>query len=319
MKVKYLFKGFIKSVPGIELIYRFNRSTGGTDNSRYCYSVWLRHLILAYQNGLNFIPENVVELGPGDSLGTGFAALISGANKYYAIDVKKYGNAQLNLKIFNELVLLFKQKTPVPNETEFPHIKPRLNDYNFPDYLLTDELLKEALSIERISKIRSEIASLDNPVSTRNENKYIIYLTPSDNEKEIKKGSINMIFSQAVLQHIDDLEITYKNMSQWIEPGGLMSHTIDFKSMGSSGKWYGHWEYSDFEWKIVRGRKKFYINRAPYSIHAHLMKINNFKIICEIKTFSEPINNKRMLAKQFKQLSEEDLSTSNLFIQAKKI
>lgn len=179
--------------------------------------------------------------------------------------------------------------------------------------------MKDTMNNERISKIRSEIASLDNPHSTVNENKYIIYITLSDAEKEIKKGAINMIFSQAVLQHVDKLEIIYKNMSQWIEPGGFMSHTIDFKSMGSSDKWYGHWEYSDIEWKIIRGRKKFYINRAPYSAHVHLMGKNNFKIICTIKTFGKSVKNKKLLSKQFRQLSMEDLSTSGVFIQSKKL
>lgn len=136
MKAKYLFKGLIKSLPGIELIYQFNRSTGGTINARYCYSIWLRHLILAYQNGLDSNPEQIVELGPGDSLGTGFAALISGVKKYYAIDVKKYGNALNNLKIFDELILLFNKKSAIPDNIEFPQMKPLLSDYSFPEGIL---------------------------------------------------------------------------------------------------------------------------------------------------------------------------------------
>ena len=49
-----------------------------------------------------------------------------------------------------------------------------------------------------------------------------------------------MVFYQAVLQHIDDLEETYKKIAQWLKPNGLMSHNIDFKSMGSADNWYGH-------------------------------------------------------------------------------
>lgn len=49
----YLLKGIIKSMTGIELIYQFNESTGGTINARYCYSIWLRHLLFAYHNAFN--------------------------------------------------------------------------------------------------------------------------------------------------------------------------------------------------------------------------------------------------------------------------
>jgi hypothetical protein len=44
----------------------------GTEG-RYCYSVWLRHLVSAAANGLNCSPKAVAELGPGDSLVWGSA------------------------------------------------------------------------------------------------------------------------------------------------------------------------------------------------------------------------------------------------------
>ena len=74
MKVKHLIKGVVKSLPGIDIVYNFHQNTGGTDSVRYCYSVWLRHLVLAYENGYKKIPERVAELGPGDSLGIGLSA-----------------------------------------------------------------------------------------------------------------------------------------------------------------------------------------------------------------------------------------------------
>lgn len=42
---------------------------------------------MAYKNGLPVHPDTVAGLGPGDSLGFGLAALISGADKYFAFDV----------------------------------------------------------------------------------------------------------------------------------------------------------------------------------------------------------------------------------------
>ena len=108
--------------------------TGGSNNARYCYSVWLRHLISLKSNCDDFvIPKVVGELGPGDSIGIGIAALISGADKYYALDVIKFANPKRNLKIFEDLVELFKKQADIPSEKEFPDLHPYLNSYEFPE------------------------------------------------------------------------------------------------------------------------------------------------------------------------------------------
>ena len=107
-------------------------------------------------------------------------------------------------------------------------------------------------------------------------------------------------------------------MSNWLKPNGLLSHEIDFKSMGSSDTWYGHWEYSDLEWKIIRGRKVFYINREPYSTHIKLLNDNNFKIIFDLKTIAKTKINSKNLAGRFKNSTPEDLTISSTFIQATK-
>jgi hypothetical protein len=79
---------------------------------------------MASNNGLNTYPKVVAELGPGDSLGIGLAALVSGAEKYFALDVVEYTNIERNLKIFDELVTLFKNKEDIPGEQEFPEVRP---------------------------------------------------------------------------------------------------------------------------------------------------------------------------------------------------
>ena len=51
------------------------RGTGGTDNFDYCYCVWYRHMI--YLNKLGFTEkdfQNMIELGPGESLAVSMAA-----------------------------------------------------------------------------------------------------------------------------------------------------------------------------------------------------------------------------------------------------
>lgn len=315
MKLKYLIKGIIKSIPGIEHIYNFHTNTGGTNSARYCYSVWQRHLIHVYENGLHSYPEKIAELGPGDSLGIGLSALISGADKYFALDIIKYTNAEVNLKIFDELVVLFKNKTPIPDDREFPLIKPMLENYDFPAHILTDGHMLEMLDEARLKRIRNSIKALDLPAgSIKDENTMIIYRAPWNNGEIKASEEVDMIVSQAVLQHIDELTPTYRDMNRWLKPGGHMSHVLDFKSMGSSDHWYGHWSYSDIEWKIVRGRKKYLINRLPYSAHIKLLHENGFDIICDKKTFSQSTIDRKDLAPRFKSMSEEDISVSGAYV-----
>jgi hypothetical protein len=108
-KVVALTKGAIRKVVDRR---KQDARTFGTDNSRYCYSVWLRHLIHAHKFGFNHINSTVAELGPGESIGIGLAALLTGSRKYYALDVHTYWNTKRNLMIFDNLVELFKNNFP---------------------------------------------------------------------------------------------------------------------------------------------------------------------------------------------------------------
>ena len=97
-----IVKGTFKHIPGIKNI--LSQRTGGTIESRYCYSIWMRHLM--HWNIYNDnVPEIVAELGPGDSLGTGLCSLLSGSKQLYALDVIKYWDNQRNLKIFENRTL----------------------------------------------------------------------------------------------------------------------------------------------------------------------------------------------------------------------
>lgn len=73
---KSIVKGFLTFIPGWQWIRR--KEGGGASSARYCYSVWLRHRTLAARCGFTSQPKTVAELGPGDSIGTGLAGLLSG-------------------------------------------------------------------------------------------------------------------------------------------------------------------------------------------------------------------------------------------------
>lgn len=319
MKIKNKISPFIELTRGlISYLPGFNHpiftKTGGTSSARYCYSVWLRHLAMAEEyRSLEQMPKIVAELGPGDSLGMGLCALLSGVEKYYAFDVVKYANSPKNLEIFEELVNLFKNKRPIPDDKEFPLVKPYLDNHSFPDKILTDDLLKAALKEERLNMI---LDSIKNPES---KDSVITYQVPWNDSSVIQKNSVDMIFSQATLEHIDKIEEAYKTMFDWLRLDGFMSHQIDLKCHGMSSNWNGHWTYSDLKWKLFRGKREWLLNRLACSDHLKIITTCGFKIIQTVKIEQQNHLKKSRIAKKFKHLTDKDLETSGIFILAKKL
>src|ERR1039457_4517717 len=112
--------------------------------------------------------------------------------------------------------------------------------------------------------------------------------------------------------------LTGRVMEKWLKPLGLMSPTIDFKLMGVTQIWNGHWTFSDLEWKIVKGGKPFLINRQPFSEHMKLQSKYGFKILVNVPTKLENKLNRNQLSTEFKNISEEDITTSGTYILSKK-
>jgi len=314
-KIKPLVKGFLKH----KLLKKFlpKRPTGGggggnTTNTRYCYTVWMRHLKNLSEFS-NEVPKVVAEFGPGNSLGSGLAALLSGSDKIYGFDVVKYWDSDRNLRIFDELVELFKARTDIPNQAEFDKVNPILDDYKFPSHILTQEVLKKSLAPERIEAIRNEIKNIDNP-----DNKFIKFQIPWNNTSIVNKNSVDFIFSQAVLMHIYELDNTYEVMRDWLKPSGFMSHTIDFKCINTISIWNGHYTFSEWEWELITGGKNEMISRFPCSKHINLHHKHHFKILKKFVEKKENILSKSDLAKRFKDLSQDDLTTSGIFILSQK-
>src|SRR4051812_1903806 len=112
MELDQVVRGAATCIPGVSKVLSAWRPerTGGTDNAKYCYSVWLKHLTRLWASGSRRIPVTVAELGPGDSLGTGLAALLTGVEHYYALDVASYADPQRSIAILDELVQLFEER-----------------------------------------------------------------------------------------------------------------------------------------------------------------------------------------------------------------
>lgn len=318
MRLKSLLSGLVSWLPsGNDYLYRRyekNKVGVGTFSARYCYSVWLRHLVLAHQQGaINSVPETVGELGPGNSLGAGLAALISGTTNYYAFDVIPHIKTGSNLLLFDELVGLFRARAPLPDSKEFPAIKTEPGSYEFPESILTDEKLESALNTQRLARIRNDLANICEGASGR-----IRYIVPWNDPNIISLSSVDMIFSMSVLEHVVDLQHTYLSCYQWLKPGGCMSHEIDFGCHGHSACWNGHWACSDLVWRIIRGNRPYLLNLEPHSTHTRILRENQFEVICSIPYLDDTGVTRGNLAAKFQQLTDADLRTRYAYLLTRK-
>ncbi|MGI8687612.1 MAG: class I SAM-dependent methyltransferase [Thermomicrobiales bacterium] len=309
LRVRPLVTGIATYVPGVNNL--ISRRTGGSDSARYCYSVWLRHLVMARAHDLPAQPAVVAELGPGDSLGVGLAALLSGAAKYYAFDVVRYARNDRDLAIFDELVALFRARAPIPGPAEFPLVTPLLDDYAFPHDILTENRLTLALASERVAAIRAELAA------ATDEGEWITYQAPWDRADIVREGTVDMVISQTVMEYPLDLHATYGALHRWLKPGGVMSHQIDFRCLGTAREWNGHWACSDFAWALVTGKRRYPVgNREPHSTHRRLMEERGFRVVGDVPIRGEGGLPREALAQRFRNLTDDDLTTSIALIQA---
>jgi SAM-dependent methyltransferase len=316
MKIVQLLRGFVRGK--LRGIYKFlltnssvarkylrthNRAGG---SSLYCYGIWMQNL-KHWAKLHDRVPMVVVEIGPGDSLGVGLAALISGSQTCFALEKTQFWNLETNIRVFDELVTFFKDRkktqTIDPKETA-DSVEEKLD---FPSNILTEQHLTECLSDERLKAIRLELLDPENL-----DNVYIHSIIPWNSADVIENNTVDYIFSHTVLQHLDDLSYGYNTMNKWLKNGGCLAHTIDLRSLNRTKLWNGHWTLSKLEWKLITGGVSL-INREPLSTHLKLLKANDFEIKYEKSVLSDNTLSVEDLSKDFKHLDERDLTTSGYY------
>jgi hypothetical protein len=259
-----------------------NSKAGSYVGARYFYSVWLRHLVGVSSIRPDFNFEVVAELGPGDALGIGICALLSGSKHYVGLDQIPFGLNSDNILLLDELTSLFKNRAPIPNDDEMPGVFPKLQDYSFPHHVLSEEVLKVSLSEAKLEHLRNVLSS-----GKFSGGELISYAAPWSSVDVLAPNSIDFLLSQAVLEHVDGIDDAYQAMRLWMKPSGIMSHRIDYTSHGITRDWFGHWTLPAWEWKLIRGKREYLINRKPHSAHVDSLTAKKFTILDCITTHAK--------------------------------
>ncbi len=138
-----------------------------------------------------------------------------------------------------------------------------------------------------------------------------------------KKGKFDMIISNAVLEHVGDLERAFKSMSQIIKPGGTIVHEVD---LACHNRFAGvhplaFLTFSNKRWERM-GSNLGQPNRFRYSHYLTFLKNSGFSIeSCEVVkrvSFSQIGTIRNSLDDKFANRSDDDLSVSVFRFSAKK-
>lgn len=305
---------YIYGLDGLKRVFKPKTSGGNTSPEKY-YAVWMRHLVHAHEVGHDTNPAVVAEWGPGDSLGSGIAALLTGATRYYGFDVVRYQDPERDVSFLDQLLSMFERREPIPEQLGPYLLKPRLSSYEFPHHILDDRRLQESLDPARIATIRSLLAE---PCEQGRDGIVLDYAVPWRAYAERLESTVDVVFSNAVMEHVDNLPEAYEAMFRVLKSGGLMSHRIDYRSHNLSTAENGQWQYNDLVWKMIIGKRPYLLNRQPHGVHIQTIKLAGFEVLREWREECDDGIGRDRLARRFQGISDEDLRTRTAIVQATK-
>ncbi len=229
---------------------------------RYDISVvdkWLQTLCKYTNNSISIKGQNVLELGPGADLGVGLYILHKGALKYTALDKHN----------------LVDMVTPEFYEHLFAYLKENETNVDIPFLKAQLELAIKKKSGRINYKVRKNF----------------------DLSAAIDSKTVDIVFSQAVFEHFENVELTVRQLSEICKPGAIFIALIDLKT-------HSRWIRDKDPNNIYRYSDRFYNlfqfsgipNRMrPYQ-YKHILKKhgwNQIKVVAKKSLSKESIQNCR--------------------------
>lgn len=295
--------GDARSVALLNRVRHEPDETGGSSDGRYSYSVFCRHKVkLHEQLGLSHFPT-VCEFGPGDAITIGLLHLSTGSNRLLAFDGQRYLDRKKTATAYREAIQLLRSRAEIPHH-DLPSVFPKLDDYRFPEYI--DGVTTPAeLDVE---------AMLDEADRSAPDSR-VQYAAPYDMHHSEHFDTVDLITSQAVLEHVKDMAGHYKFQHGLLKSGGVALHQIDFKAHGTSLLWNGHWGYSPSEYERVMKAYTFrWINRLPLGRHLALAEEAGFAVVDVERNIRRDGISRGEVSAEFADITDADLVTSSALV-----
>lgn len=264
-------KGAVTFIPGsVYLLGRKKRtSKHSCSDAEFCYNLWLHILVFLNEKYPGPPPDIIGEIGNGGSFGVGICAILSGSTAYYSLELEDCFNVGENIALLESLVELFKSKRPVSYDPKiniplkrsvYPEdlINPRFSDSRFVETLKQD-ILAGLKKSSRLIIVRDwhKISSLN----------------------------LSFIFSRAVMEHVNSPASVYESAVQHIRINSLMLHDIELHSHGITNNPSGHLKIPAKVWRIIYGKRDYFLNRWTLSEHLEELEHQGCDILAVDKKY----------------------------------
>ena len=229
------------------------------------------------------IDSVILEYGPGDIPGVALLFYAWGAKKVYCVDrFSLISISKFNVEVIEEILNL--------------------------------------LPVEQKQRAFECFNEYGKPYSGFNENciQYVV------NKKGLSgfRDKVDFVFSRAVLEHVNDISATIDDMGKALKKGGVTLNKVDLKSHGlHRGNILEFLTWPPLLWNLMYSEKGT-PNRWRLDEYKRILSHSSLKLIfikCVETCSKDVIDEVRpFLSKQFKQLSDEDLSCLSFWFKAQK-
>lgn len=232
-------------------------------------------------------PARILEIGPGINLGVGFIFALTGAEKYYGLDI---------------------------------YMDPEL--LAAPQYESIVYLLQLAGIAQPLRDVGSVMTVKDGKVEFAKDR--IEYLYPRQSyDIPLPDGSLDYVFSSATLEHVADPEKTVQTIHRVLRKGGVTAHQIDMRDHADFSKPLEFLKVDEDTWKEQwkdPKRAPWYLNRWRLSDFKAAFERAGFRILKLDVNATFPVDDsvRRTLDARFQKYSLEDLSATGAMIIARK-
>jgi len=269
----------------------------------YSLGQWVKDQAILRSLGMP-LPRTVAEIGPGDSLGLGIAALLSGVQAYYAFDIGRFALPERDAEMVAPIAALLRAPSPeARNGWPDPH-----------DFIEAHDLHAALFGSgngrptqEREESVRRDMQQRAGCVH---------YVAPWTAEAAPEK-TLDLVVSHSALEYVEDLDALFARIASVLRPGGWTAHQVDTSSVGVTRRWNGHLAYPPWLWRLVKGRRPHTPNRALPGAYRSALARAGFDVLSWQVARREDGLRRQALARPFRDESEEDLACCGFYFVAR--
>ena len=241
----------------------FNSKSGKTVEVQYYIQVFLSHQKF-FKIFIKQI-DSFLEIGPGEVPGLAMIAYAMGVKRVFSIDRCRFALDNETRKIASKMCQFFSENEEFEEKFISNNVQPKIQNK------LLKENYKKLREIIIIKKLK-EIANSKEPLKLLN-------YSYDGLKTNIK---FDLIISQACLEHVDDVFQLVKFMRNKLYKTGIMSHSIDLSSHNILDGIDQHFHVNNFLWRLIRGKRKYFINRLNFKDYRVIFNRLNLKVKYQI-------------------------------------